>query len=1018
MKCLYNRIIDKIEKKEKKLFKACAAIIMIVVIALSYARDSFAYSYSVYTVKLSIPPLPTSSSELKACFASNWKVTDSSSTSYFSPSIDVRHDLCLFCVCGRETNTLSAFGQCALYPGTGFVRACARLTLPGTYDADLWNDPPTTPAHYPPNGMAAAMANELPLVCGFEDPMSPADGNDWSAYSMPFHKNSPPNSGGAQAKTGQVSTTLLAVGVVTYFFCPEAGVLLVAAGAIALAISNSPINQVVIANHGCVQIPMAPYPPPFNNSIPNLPMDGTGVNICSSTYNSDFTTAGLTASGGSTTNLTTTSPTAALPTSTVTNPCELSGTYQKDSSTPVFSTFEQPIGRVAFTNPMGICQGNYPTTGTPTCVQFSNASSVTNSFSYNNLGLIAQCSPSDTNPCFSFPGSVSGLTGAGNGPFRADYQCPGAPSNVSSSVSNLPWSLITNPVTGNLYNISCTSLSLTGIEYAQFTDLSVSFAAGNVNATASNVVPVTDVMGNTKYVYAQSVDAESPSKICLFAQNSNTPAGWPGQPYSDPLPTDPNASSRPVPVGCFDRPQMPLPIVADCGDTINATYNGHAVSLNQSCSSSTAAPAIAFGLGYPFQQKYLKYVPGSNAQMPFAYLHGYRFTLNLTDRSYSDLDVYGNKFGKYTYTIDGSGGSGQVVDTTYSTQTGTKNQNAIISQLKGGYVDSSGQLRNSVGGAINSMIDANGTAIYYQDGLEYIYSSYIRGAKRICLEGYQTKGQVLANIVTQNAQTALSPAVAPPGASQIVSAGSSITSKLVTDRIVPAYNSSETYPLTTNYISPLVVPDGSGGFTYSGGSNIPPQNTMVINTATQAARPTNSMEDGLCIDMACKNSQASYPNATSTNSTGTTEIGQTLAFTCNSGAMGSITATCQYPGWSYSGSCTQICKNQDLPLTDSGANTANTGITVWWFINNNKFYKQSQMAYNSGDSKTYTNSGVTITGSCYVGDGGSPEHSTNCLINNINSPAPNFICNNSAWAGAVATCNNGTWTYRTACDWH
>ncbi len=104
--------------------------------------------------------------------------------------------------------------------------------------------------------------------------------------------------------------------------------------------------------------------------------------------------------------------------------------------------------------------------------------------------------------------------------------------------------------------------------------------------------------------------------------------------------------------------------------------------------------------------------------------------------------------------------------------------------------------------------------------------------------------------------------------------------------------------MATNYVAPLVTPNGSGGFNYTGGSingQIP---------AGQATRATTSLEDGLCLTMQCQNSQATYPNATSSNSSGTTAAGLTLTLTCNSGFIGSVTATCQYPGWSYSGSCT------------------------------------------------------------------------------------------------------------------
>ncbi len=48
----------------------------------------------------------------------------------------------------------------------------------------------------------------------------------------------------------------------------------------------------------------------------------------------------------------------------------------------------------------------------------------------------------------------------------------------------------------------------------------------------------------------------------------------------------------------------------------------------------------------------------------------------------------------------------------------------------------------------------------------------------------------------------------------------------------------------------------------------------------------------------------------------------------------------------------QVCRNQDLPNTDSGGGSTNTNKQLWWYVNSNpgntpyQFLTQGQMSFN------------------------------------------------------------------------
>lgn len=394
-----------------------------------------------------------------ACFKQSWSVSTPSETTIFNPLISVNYNFIIACAGFNYTTTLNAYGQCEFL---GLVRVCARITQAGQYGSNTHNVTPSNPG-------------SSYLICAFEDPMAPFDLVDPNPGSMPYQKMTSAQS----TPSGNDLVALGAALVVLGAIVPGLGLTAMVAGAALMvagglmdlvALITSYVNYTVVANHGCVAVPLAPYPQPFASPIPGYVPAASVISICaySPDYNnttSTFTSMGLssTANYSAFTNVQISSSAA---------PCEISYT----NGTPVYSTYLNPLVRLYFNNPIPISSSN---TGAyiNTSPSYVNDTYITTNGIYSNpadlwlnsYNLVNVCqNQTSPQPCFQFP---SGTTTGG--PYRAFYSNGSSPNSFDQTLANQQ------------------SLSFGGINNSAFID----FAPGNT-------VTIVDPVGNSRSFYA------------------------------------------------------------------------------------------------------------------------------------------------------------------------------------------------------------------------------------------------------------------------------------------------------------------------------------------------------------------------------------------------------------------------------------------------------------------------------------------------------------------------------------
>ena len=442
--------------------------------------------------------------------------------------------------------------------------------------------------------------------------------------------------------------------------------------------------------------------------------------------------------------------------------------------------------------------------------------------------------------------------------------------------------------------------SLWGVQFANFADMKITFPEGYMTASPVNSSFV-DNTGTTRYVYAQSADAQSPGQICFYEGGSSnpSPSPWYVSSYQNPAPTDPHGPSgddtRPITIGCLARPNMELPAVAACPTSSGkaSVCNPSTSSCtNVSCETTVSNPALAFGVGgtYGFQAGYLKYpnnlsTPAygqSNVQTP-VYLQGYPFYLYLTSDTYSDLDASGNVIGTYTYSAQPTFPltSSSIV----SAASGSANYTTIVSALN-----------NSSWSPTTQMKDSTGALIYYQYGLEYSQGKYLRGATQACLAGYTGKDVVLASASPVNFTSSTSTATASKASNGSCPSGNVI-------------DSTNTYccPSGMSYIS------GSSPATCASCSTSASSisSTPVNNVCTPGSCPTGTTASGystVCCD------STSCSTVSSSSCSGSQTCSSQTTFCCPTGT--SILSTANTSG-SNSGICSCV----------SSSSVASTDIT-------------------------------------------------------------------------------------------
>ena len=482
--------------------------------------------------------------DFSPCTKNKWEVTSPIPNTIFKPVIKAHMEKVTACLGYHGSVTLSAWGECKTM---GFERACARFTAPCDHDND--HCCPGKECDNPaPSSCPGCKDQTAYRICVFDDPMLPWDLNDNNVHLMPFHERSPapPTVTGGDDVTN-TGALILAAGILV----PGLGATVMAIGAATMLaggimtlaeIITSTINYTVTKTGGCIDIPMAPSPPPFFPTVVGSTPIASVTSICAYSLDyyineatqAEYRNYGLPQS--EITNLQYKQP------STISQPCEISGIIGTAS---VYSSYEYPAIRVSFNNSIPLCLSSTTTSTVDTCVLAQNMDIPANLESLNK-SLIPICStPSDIN-CIKFP---SGRTTGG--PFRAKY-------NLINNNEN-PASVVSTPF---VWPTSGFSIELAGINDNEYVDLGV---------------------GTSATIY----DLDNTARIIQAQYNAN------GDEICAQDITD--SSGLPIEIGCSPRPAlMQPPEVAALGGANADTQPKISVSVGTPAKIGVIGVDVAF----------------------------------------------------------------------------------------------------------------------------------------------------------------------------------------------------------------------------------------------------------------------------------------------------------------------------------------------------------------------------------------------------------------------------------------
>ncbi len=410
------------------------------------ANNGFSDSSAYFTVNIT-SPLDYFSDK---CFSEKWIVSNVAGNSYFSPRIIISNEIIVSCIGRRGTVQLSAYGECKFI---GTKRVCARFTPVCKHGNDLCCGSNSCTS----NACPGCLPKQANRICAFDDPGIPFDLNDPNLSLMPFNENAsvpPAVTGGTNIVA--LGAFLTAAGAATGFGSLAGSGVMLAGGVMHIVEQiTSIVNTNVNKNVGCIDIPLAPSPPPFFSPLtPPYPTPQI-MSICQA--NQVSTSNAL---------------------------CEVGGDI---NGTAEYSSFENPSLRVFFSNPIPLC-GSTTASG-DYCVLGQNIDTPSN-LQVMNKSLLPICSDDSQSNCIKFP---SGRKNAG--PFRTYYKL--AVSSSLGMVNNTPEVTPYVVIDPNIQ-----SLSLTGIEDANYVDVAI-----------GNTVNMNDINGNSRSFYAYLNDTGD--QICL-----------------------------------------------------------------------------------------------------------------------------------------------------------------------------------------------------------------------------------------------------------------------------------------------------------------------------------------------------------------------------------------------------------------------------------------------------------------------------------------------------------------------
>lgn len=702
---------------------------------------------------------------IKQCFSSNWSVAEVSSSSAFIPQIQVTYKLVISCLGFKGKLVLNGYGQCGFL---GPIRVCARVTPPCAYGNNFCcsNDNCSSSDSCP-----NCSQQKDSRVCAFEDPMFPADPTDIKAGSMPFHKEtvvpSSLPSGDSLIVLGAfiLAAGLLVPGLGQGTMLIGAGIMLAGGIMELLQFISTKINYVVVSNHGCVDIPLTPFPPPYCPSIPGFIPQASLMSICQ--QSPDFSNNILATNYQNYTYASTISSSLSYPANTQVSTQEMNCEIASYNNLSLYSTFENPVVRISFDNPLPKCKSGY--SGNLDVCVFTNSLNDPLNIWYNSKNLLPVCSSSITTNCISFPSGLST-----NAKFRPLYNMTNTDSlGISgASTTNVNFSVLsTYP---NWLSSISSSLVFSGINYSNFID-----------ASPGNLVSIIDYTGLRRYfvVYLNDIG----DKVCVAERVGNSTSAT----Y---ISTNP-AADIPLLPNCVDRPtMMQKPTITACNSigTNNCSYSGSFSTAScftgatcpfSGTSNLTTTPRIQFSIGQTASNANYSSSPKTgiievNTALP--YNSGANSPTYQAPQAFcvvDDISAYNSTSGTVTSSDRNCSLYGYSAFTAYVTDI---------------YNRTSQNLSSS-----NQTITPNYDAYNLNTaGAQFTNGYYCRGATQICLDGYQDPTKtVVAKVIMNNISSS-------SGSSSGTITETYTASNITSDRVIPVYNSSIPNQVLTSFFNP------------------------------------------------------------------------------------------------------------------------------------------------------------------------------------------------------------------------
>ncbi len=710
----------------------------------------------------------------KKCFINDWTISEVSSSTAFVPLIKVKQKLLIFCVGAEGSLTLNGYGQCGFI---GLVRVCARITPPCTNGNDTccnsnsnysnviasMNNYKSSHSCPPDNDICpGCKAEQNYRVCAFEDPMFPGDLTDTKSGSMPFHYQTsvPPDvTGGDQiAVLGAFifATGLLIPGLGLGAMMIGAGLMLAGGIMELIEFITSKMNYAVIFNHGCVDVPLTPFPPPYCTSIPGFTPSPEVISLAA--QSPDYVNNPLAPGYDNYVYSQSVSTTPSYPAQTeiATQDSVVERGFYNNKA--LYSTFDNPVVRIFFRNTLPECTGSKPTDSTPAsanvCVYAYNLDDPLKIW-YNSYNLIPICnSPSDSNNknCIYFPSKLQT-----NVSFRPYYNMTNTDGlGISGgSTTDLGFAVLTTYPSW-LQSIA-PSLKFAGINFSNYVD-----------ASPGNIVTIQDFTGvNRNFVVYLNNDGD---QVCVAERFSNSTLGiFIG-----------NGTNADVPIKCVNRPtMMDKPAIATCNTTgtNNCQYAGSLTTTP--CYGSATCPAST-SLGKITSKPRMMFSVGSSSA---DYKSGPR-----TGIIQVDTEVVDTSSGTHaTYYPPSFSCISDDISSSSEVPSESRDCSLYGLQVFSAYVTDIYNRNVSDNSSPNITPNYSSTNLYGA-GAQFANGAYCRGASQICLNGYidQSK-KVVAKAIFKG--TSGSP--------------SSVTaSNITSDRVIPPYNSASPNQVLTQFFNP------------------------------------------------------------------------------------------------------------------------------------------------------------------------------------------------------------------------